>query len=49
MTKKELQQENTELKLAIKALQETIAKLEARLNDMQLASAFGHRGLPWRH
>jgi len=43
-----LHEENRALKAEIKELQETIARLETRLCNLQKATSFFGRGLPWR-
>jgi phage shock protein A len=48
MTKKELQQENKQLKETIQDMERRIARLKARITDLRKLADFGRRGLPWR-
>ena len=48
MTKKELQQENKQLKETIQEMERRIARLKARITDLRKLADFGPRGLPWR-
>jgi|LULL01.1.fsa_nt_gb cell division protein FtsB len=47
MTKKELQQQNEQLKTAIQEMERRITRLKARINDLRKL-AVSRRGLPWR-
>ena len=48
MTKKELQQENKQLKETIQEMERRIERLKARIADLRQLANFGRRGLPWR-
>jgi len=48
MTKKELTEENQELKQKIAELEKRVERLKARNNDLLLVAAMGRKGLPWR-
>ena len=48
MTKKELQEQNTELRATIENMERRILRLKARINDLRKLADFGRRGLPWR-
>jgi cell division protein FtsB len=48
MTKKELQEQNKQLKATIEKMERRIVRLKARINDLQKIAAIGRRGLPWR-
>tara|TARA_B100000029_G_C17017964_1_gene757435 strand:+ start:300 stop:461 length:162 start_codon:yes stop_codon:yes gene_type:complete len=47
-TKAQLIEENQELREEIENMHNTIKKLETRIFQLQRASLFGERGLPWR-
>jgi predicted RNase H-like nuclease (RuvC/YqgF family) len=47
MTKKELQQENNELKIIIEELEKRLERLEFKNNELLKVTAMGRRGLPW--
>ena len=48
MTKKELQEQNEQLKTTIQNMERRISRLKARINDLRKLTDFGRRGLPWR-
>ena len=48
MTKKELQEENEQLKTTIEELERKVQRLKAKISDIQKATTFFGRGLPWR-
>ena len=48
MTKKELQEENEQLKAAVQELEHKVQRLKAKISDIQKATTFFGRGLPWR-
>ena len=51
MTKKELQEENEQLeqlKATVQELEHKVQRLKAKISDIQKATTFFGRGLPWR-
>ena len=46
--KKELQKENEQLKAAVQELEHKVQRLKAKISDIQKATTFFGRGLPWR-